>query len=237
MGGDVHSLRSGGTAFAAVNGAEIFDYLAQHPDESAIFNRAMTTGSAHATDELVHAYDFSRARVIVDVAGGQGWLLSAVLRAAPAARGVLFDVAHVVESARSMLAERGVADRCELVAGSFFDGVPAGGDLYMMKWILHDWDDDHSLRILRSCRRAMPPGSRLAILETVMPERMTATQTGALLDMHMLVLAGGHERTETEYRALLEATGFRLTRIVATDPSAHSPVFGANVSVIEAEPA
>src|SRR5262249_44566007 len=137
----VHSVRTGETAFSKGHGAELFEYMKRDGEFAAIFNRAMTERSARLAAEILAGYDFLSGGTIGDVGGGQGWLLSAILKAAPAARGVLVDLPHVIETARAVVAERGVADRCELVGRSFFDTVPAGGDAYVLKWIIHDWDD------------------------------------------------------------------------------------------------
>lgn len=211
----LHTIRTGETAFSKVHGAELFEYMKRDGDFAATFNRAMTGGSARLADEIVAAYDFSRFGTIVDVGGGQGLLLSAILKAAPAARGVLADMPHVIETARALVAERGVADRCKLVGGSFFDAVPAGGDAYVMKWILHDWNDDDATRILRTVRTAIPPTGRLIAFDRVLPERITAgdpfDQGATLMDLNMLVNVTGRERTAAEFRRLFAAGGFTLT--------------------------
>lgn len=233
----LESVRTGETAFDRVFGAPLFDYLARHPDLGEQFNRYMAGVSTAVAAAVVEAYDFSPLGTIVDVAGGQGALLAAILRANPGAKGILFDLAPVIASARPRIEAAGVADRCALVAGDFFEAVPEGGDAYLMKWILHDWDDERAVRLLTNCRRAMGEDARLLIVETVMPERMTPGHAGADLDLQMLALTGGRERTEAEYRALLSDSGFRLSRVLAAAPSAHSPISGARVSVIEGLPA
>ena len=161
------------------------------------------------------AYDFSAFGTVVDVGGGQGSLLSAILRATPAARGILVDLPHVVETARTLVEERGIADRCELVGGSFFESVPAGGDAYVLKWIVHDWNDADATRILRTVRAAISRAGRLIIFDGVLPERITTddpvSQSGTLMDLNMLVNVTGRERTETQFRQLLAAGGFTLS--------------------------
>src|SRR5262249_26909695 len=137
----LHSIRTGATAFSKVHGAELFEYMKRDGEFATIFNRAMTEGSARLAAEIVGTYDFSGFGKIVDVGGGRGYLLPAILRGAPAARGVLVDLPHVIETARLVVREHGVADRCELVGGSFFESVPPGADAYVLKWILHDWND------------------------------------------------------------------------------------------------
>lgn len=226
----LHSIRSGGTGFAKVHGSELFEYMKQDANFAAIFNSAMTESSARVADEIVTTYDFSRFATIVDVGGGQGWLLSAILKAVPAARGILVDLSHVIEAARPVVAERGVAARCELVAGSFFESVPAGGDAYIMKWIIHDWDDDDATRILRNVRAVIPSRGQLVVFDRVLPERITegdpGLRLGTLMDLNMLVNVTGRERTEAEFRRLLAAGGFTLTSARST-PSGLGIVEGA----------
>jgi hypothetical protein len=211
----LHSIRTGETAFSKVHGAELFEYMKREAPFAAIFNQAMTEGSTRLANELVTAYDFSAFGTIVDVGGGQGWLLSAILRATPAARGILVDLPHVVETARDLVEERGVASRCKLVGGSFFESVPAGGDAYILKWILHDWDDADATRILRTIRAAIARAGRLVVFDRVLPERITAddpvSQAGTLMDLNMLVNVTGRERTAAQFRQLLAAGGFTLS--------------------------
>jgi hypothetical protein len=218
----LHSIQTGRTGFSKVHGVEFFEYLRGDPAEAANFNQAMTEGSMWVAAEIVSAYRFSAFGTIVDVGGGQGWLLSAILAATPAARGILFDLPDVVDAARAAISERGVADRCELVAGSFFEFVPGGGDAYTMKWILHDWDDADAIKILRNIRAAIAPGGRLIVFDRVMPERITPgdplLQSATLMDLNMLVNVTGRERTEAELRTVLMAGGFRLTS-ARTTPS------------------
>jgi hypothetical protein len=197
---------------------------------AAIFNHAMTEGSMRMAGEIVAGYDFSRFATIVDVGGGQGWLLSTILTKTPAARGILFDLQHVIEAARPVVTRHGVADRCELVAGSFFEAIPPGGDAYVMKWIIHDWDDDDATKILGNVRAVIPAGGSLIIFDRVLPERVTAgdqvLQNSTLMDLNMLVNVTGRERTETEFRKLLAGAGFRLTSARMT-PSGLGIVEGA----------
>ena len=214
-GETLHTIRTGETAFSKVHGAELFDYTQLDPEMNALFNRTMTEGTVRLAREVVDAYDFSGFGTIVDVGGGQGWLLSAILAGAPAAHGILFDQPHVVETARPVIAERGVDARCRLVGGSFFESIPAGGDAYVLKWIIHDWDDDDATKILRNIRAVIPPAGRLLVLDRVLPERITdndfLTRQGTLSDLNMLVNVTGCERTEAEFRQLFEASGFTLT--------------------------
>ena len=222
----LHPLRTGEVACDHVFGMNIWDYYSRHPEEERAFNGSMTGLSQMVGGAVVEAYDFSPFGTIVDVAGGQGSLLSQILRATPKARGVLFDAPRVVEGAGPNLEAAGVADRVERVGGDFFESVPAGGDLYTLKWIIHDWDDARSVAILKSCRRAMSPAAKLLLLEAVIPPG-NAPMLGKFLDLNMMVITGGKERTEREFAALLAEAGFRLTRVIPTK----SPV-----SIVEAAP-
>jgi hypothetical protein len=170
---------------------------------------------------VLRAYDFPRYAVMVDVGGGHGTLLAAILAAYPGTRGILFDLPPVVAGAHAILEHFGVADRCEVIGGDCFVSVPAGGDLYVMKAIIHDWDDARALAILRNCRAVMPTHGRLLLVERVLPDAMEASarcRDVAFSDLNMLVLAGGQERTESEFRALLGRAGFRLARVVPAPP-------------------
>jgi len=192
---------------------------ARDPEGAALFNAAMTSLTSAFDAAVTAAYDFSRLGTLVDVGGGQGALISSILAANPALRGILFDIPPVIESARGRIGEAGLAGRCELVAGDFFASVPAGGDAYVLKWVIHDWDDEHSVAILGSCRRAMARDGRLLLVERVVPERVDQsadTQGIVLGDLNMLLWTGGRERTAAEYRALLASAGFTLARIVPT---------------------
>jgi ubiquinone/menaquinone biosynthesis C-methylase UbiE len=175
---------------------------------------------------MLDAYDFTPCTTLVDVGGGNGSLLCAVLRRYPALRGVLYDRPDVVERARPNLKAAGLEDRCAAVGGSFFTSVPPGGDAYLMRHIIHDWDDERCQVILGNCRKVLRPGGRVLVIETVIPPGNEASFT-KFLDVNMLAIPGGKERTETEYRDLFAAAGFRLARVVPT---------AMEVSVIEGEP-
>jgi hypothetical protein len=222
-----HSIRTGESAFAAIHGGSVWDYLAKHPDEQKVLDEAMTDLSQAVADEVVDAYDFGRFGTVVDVGGGRGMLLAAVLSRWPSVAGVLFDQPDVVAGAHELLSATGVSQRCRVVGGSFFDSVPGGGDAYVLKSVIHDWPDAESVEILRTCRRAMPAHGRLLLVEQLLDESPDPVRT-AFSDLTMLVVAGGQERTTDEYRSLLAAAGFDLARTVATE----SAVF-----VIEATPA
>jgi hypothetical protein len=220
------SIQTGQPAFDKVYGKPTFDYLAEHPDNARIFDAAMTGIHGHETQAMLDAYDFTGIHTLVDIGGGNGSLLIKVLQRYPAMKGVLYDLAHVVERAKPNLVAAGVAERCTTVAGSFFQAVPAGYDAYFMRHIIHDWDEEKALTILRHCRAAIKPGGRLLLVEGVVPPGNDPSFT-KLLDLNMLVFPGGQERTEAEYRQLYQAAGFRLRRIVPTR---------TEVSVIEGEP-
>jgi ubiquinone/menaquinone biosynthesis C-methylase UbiE len=208
----LHQVRTGEYAFESVFGTDMFGYFAAHPETGRTFDRAMIAGRAFLA-RVPEVHDFSAARLVVDVAGGSGALLAAVLKKNPAARGVLFDRAAVVETARRLLEAGGVADRCSFESGDFFAAVPAGGDVYVLCRILHDWEDEQCLALLANCHAAMAPGGELVIVERVLPEdgESAAGRDLALAyDMHMMTVAGGGERSASAYRALLSAAGFDL---------------------------
>jgi hypothetical protein len=192
-----------------------FDYLSADPARAVNFNTAMTNISQMDSPAIAAAYDFSRFRSIVDVAGGMGMLLSEILKKTPQLQGTLFELPYVAEQARTSPVLAEVRDRCEFIGGSFLDGVPPGKDAYIMKHIIHDWDDKHSIRILSHCRKAMTSSGTLLIADQVVPGRNEPSPS-KLMDLEMLVLPGGKERTDKEWSALFAASGFRLARIVAT---------------------
>jgi hypothetical protein len=210
-----YSVRTGETAIPRLRGLPFFDWLETVPEFAEVFNDAMTSVSDMAKHPLLAAYDFRSFGTIVDVGGGHGKLLAAVLRATPSAQGVLYDLANVVEGAPSLLAGEGVAGRCRIESGSFFDHVPAGGDAYLLKQVLHDWDTSKAEHILRNVRRAIHPGGKLLVMEMVLPEG-DAPHFGKLLDLEMLLTAGGQERNKREFSALFASAGFQLTRVVQT---------------------
>jgi O-methyltransferase domain/Dimerisation domain len=220
------SVKTGEPAFDRIYGMGFFEYLAQNPEAAGIFNEAMTAAGATVENPAVAAaYDFSGIGTVVDIAGGQGGLLAAILTANPGVKGILFDQPAVTESARSQLQAAGVADRCELVGGDFFEAALPGGDVHILKRIIHDWDDDRSIAILKSCRRAMAERGQLLVVEHVIPPG-DEPSPGKLLDVIMLAEFRGRERTQAEYRALFRAAGFELTRIIPT-PSPMSVIEGA----------
>jgi len=223
----LYSVQTGKPSVDMLRGMPFFEYIDTDPDLAEAFNNAMTAGSEFAIYAVLAAYDFSGYRRIIDVGGGHGRLLSKILATVPDARGVLYDLPAVVEGAGPELTKAGVAARCEVVGGSFFDAVPEGGDTYLMKAILHDWSDDDALKILANVRNAITPGGKLVLLESVLPER-SSSDIGLLIDLEMLVAVGGRERTQAEWADLLGRAGFRLNRVVHT---------ATQVSIVEAVPA
>jgi SAM-dependent methyltransferase len=208
------SVRTGDPAFERIFGQRFFDYLAAHPQDAAVFNRAMTQGIAWTSPALLSAYDFSRFERLVDVGGGEGALLHDILVATPRLQGILFDLPQVVAHAPEILTG-GIVARCQIVGGNFFDFVPEGADAYLLKGVIHDWQDEDAARILRNARRAIRPDGTLLLIEGVVD---SATRPVGLMELLMLVL-GGRERTEADFRSLLSATGFSLTRIIPTETS------------------
>jgi hypothetical protein len=222
-----HSIRTGDNAFQHVHGTDVWAYRAERPDESAIFDLAMESLTGASNRALLDAYDFGRFGSVVDVGGGNGALLAALLREFPAMRGVLVDQPHVVANAGAVLERAGVADRCEIVGGSFFDDVPGGGDAYTLKSIIHDYEDEPAVAILRICRRAMAADATLLLIERIVGPPNEDPRT-TFSDLNMLVAPAGRERTLHEWDALVTRAGFRL---VTTTPST------SGLAVIEAAPA
>ena len=219
------SVRTGETAFDRVYGEPIFEYLGGHPEQAEVFDAAMTSIHGRETRAMLDSYDLSGIGVLADVGGGNGSNLIGILGRHPGMRGVLFDLPHVVERAGKDLEAAGLSGRCEVVGGDFFASIPVEADAYFLRHILHDWDDEKAGLILRNIRKAMPEGARLLVVEYVLPPGDTPS-FGKLLDLNMLLLPGGVERNETEFRRLYEGAGFRLTRIVPT---------AGDLSVIEGE--
>lgn len=223
----LYSVQTGKTGFEQAFGMSFFDWLENHPEQASMFSETMVGyhGPEHAA--VASAYDFSEFETIIDVGGATGNFLATILARHPQPRGILFDVPHVVRDAPGLIESCGLANRIRIEPGSFFDHVPTGGDAYLLSQIIHDWDEGHCLNILANCKRAMKPGSRLLIVERVLTDG-DARHPAKRLDISMLVLTGGQERTEQEYRELLDKAGFRLARVVPTE---------STVSVIEAFPA
>jgi hypothetical protein len=210
----LHSVKTGASAWGETHGVEVFEWFGQHSEESELFNQCMTELSTGAAPSIVEAYDFSGIQTLADIAGGHGYLLSQILEANPALRGILFDQEHVIRGAGPLLEREGVVDRVQTTSGDFFSEVPAA-DAYIMKHIIHDWDDERSIQILKTIHRAMIGDGKLLLAEMVVPEG-NEPHYSKILDLEMLTSPGGIERTEAEFAELFEAAGFKLNRIVPT---------------------
>lgn len=208
----LHSVQTGENAFRDLNGKDVWQFRAEHPEDGTTFDRAMSQLSGGGAEAVIRAYDFSSFHHVVDVGGGQGLMLAAVLRSHPHMRGTLFDRPDVVAGATAVLVEHGVVDRCNIVGGSFFEAVPGGADAYLMRVVIHDWEDDEAVAILKVCRRAMPETAILLLIERLVapPNEMPATKFS---DLNMLVSPGGRERTREEFSDLLAKSGFELTLV------------------------
>jgi hypothetical protein len=211
----LHSVQTGENAFRHVHGQDIWSYRADRPDESLLFDAAMKALTGASNAALIEAFDFSRFRTLVDVGGGNGTLLADVLASNPALQGVLFDQAHVVARADQVLEAAGVADRCRIESGNFFEAVPEGGDAYLLKSIIHDWEDEDSSAILRVVRAAMSEGATLLVVERDLGAP-NEDAPAKFSDLNMLVGPGGRERTQDQYASLFESTGFRLVGATLT---------------------
>jgi hypothetical protein len=221
-----HAVRTGEPGFNKVFGQPVFDYVMAHPDLGPILDAGMTSIHGYETTAMLDAYDFSGVRVLADVGGGNGSLLAGVLGRYPEMRGLLLDLGHVVGRAAEQLKQAGLASRCQVIEGSFFETVPPGADAYLMRHIIHDWTDDQSLQILGHCRAVMPADGRLLLVECVVPAGNDPSLSKDF-DMTMLTFPGGMERTEAEFGALLGRAGFTLKSVTPTTTM---------VSVVDARP-
>jgi O-methyltransferase/methyltransferase family protein len=224
LGQLLYSVQTGKSGFEQSLGMPIFDWLGNNPELASMFSETMIGLHGAEPPAVAAAYDFSDLTTIVDVGGATGHLLTTVIGSYPGSRGILYDLPHVVRDAPTLIQARGLTNRITIESGSFFEKVPSGGDAYLLSHIIHDWTEDQCLRILGHCQRAMKPGSRLLIVEMVLPADDTP-HPGKMLDMMMLVGPGGQERTEQEYGTLLGKAGLRLTQVVPT---------ASPVSVVEA---
>jgi hypothetical protein len=208
----LQAVRDGTIAFDHVHGCNVWSYRADHPEESAVFDSAMAAGTERFADSILDAYDFSRFRHAVDVGGGDGAFLAKILAAHPSMNGTLFDQPHVITKAMSGLCARGLSKRCRAQGGDFFVSVPEGGDVYLLKWVLHDWKDADCVAILQRCRAAMQPAARLLLVEFLVQPPNTGPE-GKFMDLMMMVMNGGRERTREEIGTLLATGGFRITDV------------------------
>jgi hypothetical protein len=220
------SAQTGSTAFPKAFGKPLFDWMAEHPVEASLFNDTMVGFHGAEPPAIAAAYDFSAFSTIADIGGSTGNLLATILTHHPGPRGVLFDLPHVVRDAPALIRQRGLTDRIRIEGGSFFDTAPAGADAYILSHVIHDWSEQHCVTILGNCRRAMNPGGRVLLVEMVLPEG-NVPHPGKVLDVLMLILPGGEERTAGQYAELLGKAGLRMTRVVPT---------ASLVSIVEAVP-
>jgi len=224
MGEFAQALTSGQVPVERVLGRPFFDFLGTHPDEAAIFDESMTSFTDSEVDSFLRSYDFHPLRRVTDVGGGHGALLAAILGAYPEMRGTLFDLPRVLEGAARTLEAKGVRDRCELVAGSFFERVPHGADAYILRSILHDWDDEQVVRILENVRRAIPDSGRILAMDDLMPSG-PSPHLEKLIDLNMLALLRGRERTREEVSELFQRAGFKLARVIPLEGPVPSAIF------------
>jgi len=210
-----YSVKTGKPVFDKVHGMSSFEYFWSNEKAGKEFNDAMTSISAFTCEAVLNSYDFSTSSNLVDVGGGHGLLLASILKRYPHIKGILFDTPTIVEAAKELIDSHGVADRCERVGGDFFQSVPPGGDTYIMKHIIHDWNDEQCVTILKNCRNAMITNGKILVVEIVLPED-NEPSIGKFLDLQMLVNLPGCERTEAEYRILFDKAGFELSRAIPT---------------------
>jgi hypothetical protein len=227
--GLLDAVQRGGVAFQRVFSVGLFEYLNQHPQQGAAFQAAMTVRSRQEAADVIAAYDFAGFERLVDVGGGHGVLMEAILNTTPGTRGMLVDQEAVVEQARRRLNDTDLVDRCTFVSGDFFAAVPPGGDAYVLSRIIHDWDDEQAIRILANCRAAMGDHGTLVLVEAILPEMAREQPAVIRMDLMMLIHDTGRERTVEEYERLLEAAGLQLVRVVPTRSQ-------VGVCVLEAAP-
>jgi len=211
----LYSVETGKVGFDRVHGMGLFEYLSCNTDASNLFNKAMDSFTGQEIESILSSYDFSNFTKIVDIGGGNGAFMCAVLKSCPDVNGILFDLPNTIETARKLIKEKAEEKRCDLVAGDFFKSMPVGGDLYTLKSVIHDWDNERAKDILRNCHKAMAGDGRLLLIERVIPSG-DVPSPGKIMDIVMMVNLGGLERTANEYEALLNDSGFRLTGIIPT---------------------
>lgn len=216
-----HSILTGESAFRKAHGIGAWDYRERYPGAGETFDNAMRESAQRVAKSLVDAYDFAGVGGVVDVGGGNGALLAAILETYPDMHGILYDQMHVVGRAETFLEESEVANQCSIVPGDFFDSVPAGGNLYILKGIIHDWDDGYARQILENCRHAMSARSRLLLIERVLPTDNVANPSTSFMDLHMLAIHGAKERNQEEYTELLASVGLNMVRVLPTATGLH----------------
>ena len=222
----MQSLKTGEIAFDHVHGMPVWKYYESHPEDGANFAKAMSGMTEAAVMHIIPAYDFTPYQAIVDIGGGNGAMLCAILKGSQMSHGLVFDEPYIEKQALTNIEQKGLASRCSFEAGSFFEAVPSSGDLYIMKMILHDWNDEKSRQILSNVAKAMSKSSRLLIIEGVIPEGNTP-HPGKFMDLNMMAMTGGKERTETEWKEMISSCGLKCSKVIHT----HHPLF----SIIEVE--
>ena len=229
--GLLETIRGGGPAFRQAYGVDLFEHLASSPEDAAIFQGSMISRAHQEAQALAATYDFTPFRHVIDIGGSTGLMLAAILKACPGVRGTLFDRPEVEENARARVAAAGLTERVTVIGGDFFESVPGGGDVYVLSRVLHDWDDEKAVRILKSCRDAMPDHGRgrVLIVDAILGERVHDQPAAVRMDLHMLTLAGGRERTAAEVATLLHAANLRIARILA-------PSSAPAIQIVEAVP-
>jgi hypothetical protein len=224
----LYSVTTGKPAHDHVYGMRNFEYFAQHPDVGQLFHAGIAARRGPLSRAVAAAYNFAGVPLLIDVGGGTGDLIAAILKVNPAMRGVVFDLPYILDDARALLEMEGVAARCDVVGGDFFASVPAGGHAYILRSVIHDWEDAQAVAILKNCHRAMQGQGKLLLVERVMPERAAQAPQVVLADLEMLVMTpSGRERTEAEFRALFAAAGFTPAQIIPTQ---------SELSIIEGVP-
>jgi hypothetical protein len=223
------ALRSGASSFTAANGMSFFHYIAADPQRSATMGKFMAGIYGSEGPKIAVGYPFSRFSTLIDIGGGQGHIVAEILQQHPALHGALLDLPPTADVARHFLAEQGLSHRCDVFAGDFFAEVPAGYEAYIIKSVLHDWDDDHAVQILRKCRDAMPSHGRVLVIEIVVYPGKPMGHPHPMIDLEMMVLTGGKERTEHEFATLLRSARLTLEQV--------TPIPGSFFSVVEASPA
>jgi len=210
----LHSVQQEKSAFD--DNADLFEYLQNHPADAAVFNHAMTFTSQMQAAAICHAYDFSGVKTIVDIAGGYGFLLSVILKAHPTLKGMIFDKPYVIKTVRARFKADGLDQRCRIIEGDFFDSIPEGSDVYILKHVIHNWDDAHAVTILKNCRKAMKANSRILVIDAIIPVKNPSFKE-IWSDIEMMVmLSNGRERTKSEFKNLFDQAGFKLNKIIPT---------------------
>lgn len=211
-----YGVQSGKIAFDNIHGMGVWEYYKENPDRGLNLMKAMAGVSGAVLKEVINAYDFSNSKVIVDIGGGNGAMMQAVLEAAPHSKGIIFDEPYVVEKTKNEIPLH-LQNRCTVAGGSFFDKIPANADLYMTKWVLHDWNDEQAISILKVCCKAMPQGSKLLIIDAVISDKLNAPHAGKLLDINIMALTTGKERTLNEFKHIINEAGLTFKRVIHTN--------------------